>query len=167
MTARPRRSTNGCRWTTAPSGPKTWPRRWSGSTRSAPGRETRSSSGGLPVPAMYDIVERAPVGILDRGQRPVRRVAERDQQRPVAVVRDAQQLAHPGQVRDPRVAAADPEIRGGEHHRHRGLAKVELGPAEWVVASRADDHDRCGRVRHVAGAPEDLRQLDEQLTVDD
>src|SRR5580704_18836305 len=132
MTARPRRSTSGWRWTTAPSGPKTWPRRWNGSTRSAPGSGTRSSPRRLPVPAVHNVVERAPVGILDRGQRTVGRVPKRDQQRPVAVVRDAQQLAYPGQVRDPRVAAADPEIRGGEHHRHRGLAKVELGPAEWV-----------------------------------
>src|SRR5580698_11673113 len=102
MTARPRRSTNDWKWTTEPSGPRTWPRHWSGSTLSAPGGQARRSARGLPVAAVDDVVERPPVGVLDRGQGPVGRVAERDQQRPVAVVRDAQQIPDPRHGPDAR-----------------------------------------------------------------
>jgi len=49
--------------------------------------------GGLPAAAVHDLAERPRVRLADRGQRPVRGVAERDEQRPAAVFGEAEQLA--------------------------------------------------------------------------
>ena len=55
---------------------------------SGPGR-----AGGLPAAAVHDLAERPPVGLADRGQRAAGGIAERDEQRPAAVLGEAEQLA--------------------------------------------------------------------------
>ena len=127
--------------------------------RALPSRD--GPAGGLPAAAVHDLAERPPVRLADRGQRPVGRVAERDEQRPAAVFGEAEQLAGEPHVGDARVATADPEVGGGQRDGHRCLAQVELGPVELVVCRRTDDHDRRGRASHVTGAPPDLCQLAE------
>jgi uncharacterized protein (TIGR00369 family) len=75
-----------------------------------PGPSGPGQAGGLPAAAVHDLAERPPVGLADRGQRPVGGVAERDEQRPAAVLGEAEQLAGQPQVGDARVAAADAQV---------------------------------------------------------
>jgi uncharacterized domain 1 len=117
---------------------------------------TAQVRGVLPAAAVYDLAERPPVRLADRRQRPVGRVAERDEQRPAAVLGEAEQLAGQRQVGDARVAAADAQVGRCQQHRHRRLAQVELGPAERVVVRRSDHHDRGRRAGHVP-APRQTR----------
>jgi len=121
----------------------------------------------LPAPPVHDLVERAALGVPDRSQRPVGRVAERDQQRPVAVGREAQDLPGELDVRDPGVAAADAEVGGGEGHRHHRLPEVELGPVELVVLGGGDHHNGGGRLGDVRRPAEDPRQLTQLRAVGD
>jgi uncharacterized protein (TIGR00369 family) len=103
---------------------------------------TAQVRGILPAAAVHDLAERPPVGLADRRQRPAGGVAERDEQRPAAVLGEAEQLTGQPQVGDARVAAADAQVGRCQQHGHRRLAQVELGPAERVVVRRSDHHDR-------------------------
>jgi uncharacterized protein (TIGR00369 family) len=62
-----------------------------GPSRDGPSRD--GPAGGLPAASVHNLAERSPVGLADRRQRPVGRVAERDEQRPAAVLGEAEQLA--------------------------------------------------------------------------
>src|SRR5438477_9126285 len=75
----------------------------------------------LPALPVDDLVEQAPVRTADRPQRPVGRVAERDQQRANSVVREAEDAPRQVLVLDGRVPTADAEVGSSEHDAHRGL----------------------------------------------
>ena len=62
-----------------------------GPPRDGPPRD--GPAGGLPAAAVHDLAERPPVGLADRRQRAVGGVAERDEQRPAAVLGETEQLA--------------------------------------------------------------------------
>ena len=120
-----------------------------GPPKDGPGPAGDGPVGGLPAAAVHDLAERPPVGLADRRQRPVGRVAERDEQRPFAVLGEAEQLAGQRQVGDARVAAADAQVGRCQQHRHRRLTQVELSPAERVVVRGSDYHDGGRRAGHV------------------
>src|SRR6266700_994011 len=99
----------------------------------------------LPAAAVHDLVEWPPPGFLDGHQRAVSRVAERDQQSPVAVLGEAEQFAGQLDVGDARVAAADAQVGGRQRHGHRRLAQVELGSVTRMKSHGCqfcDDGDR-------------------------
>jgi hypothetical protein len=130
-------------------------------------RPDGSAAARLPAAPVHDLVERPSLRVLDRGERPVGRVAERDRQRPVAVGREAEQF--PGQldVGHARVTAADTEVGGGERHRHDRLAEVKLGPVELVVGRRPDHDDGRGRLGDVRGPAPHPGQRAQLLAVGD
>src|SRR6266536_588720 len=80
----------------------------------------------LPVAAVHDVVERAPVGPLDRRERTVGGDAEGDQQGAEPVLGKAQEAPRELLVVDAGMGAADAEVGGGQHDAHRRLAQVEL-----------------------------------------
>jgi hypothetical protein len=63
-----------------------------------------SRAGPLPPAPVHDLVEGAAVGIADRPQRTIRRIAEVDEIRRVAVIREAEQTVSQILVGDGRVA---------------------------------------------------------------
>ena len=81
-----------------------------GRRRSLPRTSTRQRAGALPAAAVHDLVERSPVEPLERPQRPIGRVAERDEVCKEVVIREAEDL--PGElfIVHGRVAGADPKI---------------------------------------------------------
>jgi flavin reductase (DIM6/NTAB) family NADH-FMN oxidoreductase RutF len=81
---------------------------------------------GLPVVAVDDLVEGAPVRTPDQRQRPVRGIAERDQVGAEPILGETEEVACHVLVADGRVTAADAEAGRGEHDAHRGLAEVVL-----------------------------------------
>src|SRR5687767_2717288 len=87
---------------------------------------TSSSRGTLrsPTTAVDDLVEGTPVGLHDRRQRTVARVAEADHVRRGVAVGEAEDAARRLLVADRRVAAADAQVGGGQHHGVRRLAEV-------------------------------------------
>jgi hypothetical protein len=115
----------------------------------------------LPVVAVDDLVEGAAVWALDRRQRPVGRIAQRDQVRAELVVGEAEQAARHVLVPDARVGGADAKAGRGEHDAHRGLAEVVLDEASFpvVLRYRGDQRDRRRRVGDMPGALPDVRQL--------
>ena len=109
----------------------------SGDGPSGDGPSGDGPAGGLPAAAVHDLAERPPVRLADRGQRPVGRVTERDEQRPAAVLGETEQLAGQRQVGDACVAAADAQVRRCQQHRHRRLAHAlsSAGPITTIVAT--------------------------------
>jgi hypothetical protein len=105
----------------------------------------------LPPAAVHDLLEWPPIRPLDRGQRPVGRVAQRDQERAGLVLRKAEQPPRELLIADGRVAAPDAQAGGREHDAHRRLAEVERGAALLVRCWRYQRDGRRG-LRHVAGA---------------
>src|SRR5579862_7910286 len=69
-----------------------------------------------PAVAVDYLVEGAAVRVADEGERPVRRVPERDQVGAEPVLGKAEQQARQVLVADARMAAADAEAGRGQHH---------------------------------------------------
>src|SRR6266511_2774644 len=118
----------------------------------------------LPVAAVHDVVERAPVGPLDRRERTVGGDAEGDQQGAEPVLGKAQEAPRELLVVDAGMSAADAEVGGGQHDAHRRLAQVELDQVAHlgVVGAWGHERDRGCRAGDVAGGgphPGKLREL--------
>lgn len=107
---------------------------------------------------MDDLVERPAVWPVKGPQRTTGRTAKRDLDRAEPVVRATENLACVLLVGDVGVPVADAEVRGGQDHRHRGLAQVELRPAALVsvLLDRHHQDDRRHRAGDVPGALPDL-----------
>jgi len=89
----------------------------------------------LPVAAVHDVLERAPVGPLDRRERTVGGDAEGDQQGAEPVLGKAQQAPRELPVVDAGMGAADAEVGGGQHDAHRRLAQVEVDQSRIWASS--------------------------------
>src|SRR6266540_2809315 len=96
----------------------------------------------LPVAAVHDVVERAPVGPLDRRERTVGGDAEGDQQGAEPVLGKAQEAPRELLVVDAGMSAADAEVGGGQHDAHRRLAQVELDQVAHLRVVGAWGHER-------------------------
>src|SRR5437773_3895583 len=86
----------------------------------------------LPAAAVHDLVERSPVEPLERPERPVGRVAERDEECEEVLLWETEDLPSEPLILHGRVARADPEVGRGQHHQHRRVTEVVLqkpGPA--------------------------------------
>ena len=124
-------------------------------------------AGRLPVAAVQDLVEGPAVRLGDRAKRAIRGVADADQVGDVVVVGHAEDLAGGLLVAHRGVPRSDTEVRGGDHHRVRGLAQVVLAddPAVVVVVLRDDQREGGGRPGDVAGAAPDGGQRLQLLAI--
>src|SRR5581483_3532901 len=121
----------------------------------------------LPATAVDDLVERAAVEPLERGERPVGRIAQRHQVGAEPVVGEAEDPTRKLLILNRRMAGADAEIGGHEHHRHRRVPQVvlqEAAPA-LVLRDRRDDRDRGGCTGDMPGSLPDARELSQLLAV--
>src|SRR5436305_637705 len=79
----------------------------SSATRKPPRSATPRPAEPLPATAVDDLVERAAVGLPDRHERAVGRIAEREQRDAEAIFRGAEQPAQEGLILDRGVTRAD------------------------------------------------------------
>src|SRR5918999_2038726 len=121
----------------------------------------------LPAPAMHHVIERPAIRLLDGGKGAIGRVTERDQIRTAPIGSMAEDLTSELFISCGGMPAADPKIRGSEHHRHRRLAEVVLdrrGGAS-VIALRGQEGDGRRRGGDMACPPPDLREGLELLAI--
>ena len=91
---------------------------------------------------MHDLIERSPVEPLERPERTVCRVAERDEICEEVVVREGEDLPSELLILYGRVAGADPEVGRGEHHQHRRVSEVVLQETGPTIIRRIRRDDR-------------------------
>jgi len=107
-----------------------------------------------PVAAMNDFIEGPPIWLADRREGAVGGIPETNEVGDDVVVGDTKDRAGLLLVADGRMAGADAEVGGLEHHRHRGLAQVVLIEElpSLIGRHRGNQRDsRRGR-RDMAGA---------------
>jgi hypothetical protein len=127
----------------------------------------RPAVGPLPMAPVHDVVERAPVGLLDRCERAIGRRAERDQHGTEPVLGKAHQAPGELLVVDACMGAADAEVGRGQHDAHRRLAQIELDQVahQGVVGPWGQQRDRRRRVGDVASGGPNLGELGKLLPV--
>src|SRR6266508_1183972 len=98
----------------------------------------------LPLSTMDDVLEGPPVGPLDRPQRPVGRVAERDEACAEPVWREPEHRPRQLLIGHDGMPAADPQVGRLDHDAHGRLAEVVPQHLALVVVGRdrADYGDR-------------------------
>src|SRR5215469_16567945 len=114
----------------------------------------------LPAPAVHYLVEGTAVGPDLRSQRPVRRMAQPDEEGHVTIDGNAQDLAGLVLIAHRRVTRADAEVRRGDHDRVGGLTEVVVADEAGAVIAelRRDQRDRGRGAGDVARAPPDRGQ---------
>jgi len=121
----------------------------------------------LPAPVMHDLIERAAVGMDDRAQRTIGRVANSYQVGHQMVVGHAQDRAGLVLVSYRGMASADAQVGGSEQHRVGRLAEIVLIDEPRTLVGRRGSNQRDGGrgVGYVACSLPDASQLSELLPV--
>src|SRR4029453_7225881 len=123
----------------------------------------------LPALAVDDVLEHPAVGVGHRLEPSAGGEAERDEDRALPILGQAEDAAGEVLVADRGVAAPDPQVGRGEHDRHRHLPDVvQEGVALVPVLGGGYDEDDRGRGRSdVGGVPPGPRQLAEPIAIRD
>jgi hypothetical protein len=100
----------------------------------------------LPVAAVHDLVEGPPLGSVDRRERPVCRVTQREQQHPVPVLGQPEHPAGKVGVGHSGMTAADAKVGSRQQAEHDRLVShlqnlIPMAMPE-IIAVRIPDTDR-------------------------
>jgi len=116
---------------------------------------TNCARAGLPVVPVRDLIERSTVRSAERAEWPANRVAQADHVHRRVAVKELQDPLRLLLVGDGRMARADAQVSGGQHHERGRLPEVIQQPVvvPLVVRFVGHQHGRRRRASDVPAAP--------------